>query len=151
MKLILICLFLGLSLSYDRMAAVNYAHKYCNKYNPNYNNYRTDKPGDEAAYFISQCLSIGGGQDLSGCEGLDDKGMINGNYALKLCLKSKGWIKNGLIAPGYIMFLFHTSYPLIVTKVNFRDIYYASHNPDRCDGKTYYFAGEMFAPPGKPF
>ena len=39
MKSILILFLLGFTFSYNRIGAANYALKYCNNYNPNYNKY----------------------------------------------------------------------------------------------------------------
>ena len=87
MKAILIFLLLGLTFSYDRIAAANYAQKYCNNYNPNYNKYETQK--EESANFVSQCMSIGGGQDFEGCEGKMIKECSKMVMLLKIALFQK--------------------------------------------------------------
>ena len=71
MKTILFLLLLGLAISYNANAAVNYALNHCRNYNRAYNSY----PGADCANFVSQCL-IAGGQSLSGCSGLDSKGTL---------------------------------------------------------------------------
>ena len=43
MKAIIIILLLGFTLSYEPKAAIAYARKYCNKYNPYYENYQEKK------------------------------------------------------------------------------------------------------------
>ena len=146
MKSILICLLLGLSFSYNKIGAINYALKYCNNYNPNYNNYK-DKGEEESANFVSQCISVGGGQDLTGCEGLDDKGMIPNSSNLKKCLISKGWKKNRLtIAKGYPIFTKVNSYAMFMTNVGTDGILYCSHAPDRCKARTNYKSVDIYTP-----
>ena len=146
MKTILICLLLGLSFSYNKIGAINYALKYCNNYNPKYNNYK-DKGEEESANFVSQCISVGGGQDLTGCEGLDDKGMIPNSSNLKKCLISKGWKKNRLtIAKGYPIFTKVNSYAMFMTNVGTDGILYCSHAPDRCKARTNYKSVDIYTP-----
>ena len=147
MKKILICLLLGFTFSYNGEGAVNYAKIYCNKYNPNYNNYKNSKDGNEAANFVSQCISVGGGQDLTECEGLDDKGMIPNSSNLKKCLISKGWKKNRLtIAKGYPIFTKVNSYAMFMTNVGTDGILYCSHAPDRCKARTNYKSVDIYTP-----
>ena len=137
MKAIIVCLLLGLSFSYSDIGAINYALRYCNNYNPKYNSYKgTEK--EESANFVSQCISIGGGQDLSGCEGLDDKGMIPKISDLKRCLISKGWKIGAKISTGDPLFLRTGSYAMIFTGFDNKRlmIKFSSHSPDRCDGVT---------------
>ena len=135
MKAILIFILLGLTFSYDRIAAANYALKHCNNYNPNYNKYETQK--EESANFVSQCMSIGGGQDFEGCEGRDDKGMFKDGYALKNCLISKGWKKTNIPQKGNPVFYKLGTYPLLITEdgvINHR-VTCCSHKPDRCNAR----------------
>ena len=146
MKKILICLLLGFTFSYNGEGAVNYAKIYCNKYNPNYNNYKNSKDGNEAANFVSQCISVGGGLDLTGCEGLDDKGMIKKNSDLKKCLTLKGWKKTNKISKGYPMFLRYGSFPMIITDVQRSGIIFCSHNYDRCDGRISFNSVDIYSP-----
>ena len=120
--------------------------KYCNNYNPEYNNYK-DKGEEESANFVSQCISVGGGQDLTGCEGLDDKGMIPNSSNLKKCLISKGWKKNRItIAKGYPIFTKVNSYAMFMTNVGTDGILYCSHAPDRCKARTNYKSVDIYTP-----
>ena len=146
MKSILICLLLGLVFSYNGEGAAAYAKKYCNKYNPNYHNYKKIDGTDESANFASQCISVGGGLDLTGCEGLDDKGMIKKISDLKKCIISKGWKITNKISKGYLMFLKAVFLPMIVTEVPKRDIIFSSHDFDRCDSRIGFNYVDIYAP-----
>ena len=113
-------------------------NKYCNNYNPNYNNYK-GRDKNEAANFVSQCISVGGGQSLDGCEGLDDKGMITSIHQLKKCLISKKWRKTTAPLLGDPLFLLGSFQAMILT--DYHDLYntnFSSHEPDRCNGLVKY-------------
>ena len=92
MKTIILILLLGISLSYDAGAALNYAKKYCSgsHYNPKYHDYRN--VGGDCANFVSQCLTAGG-LSLDGCSGKDNKGMLPNVGDLITCLKKKDGAK----------------------------------------------------------
>ena len=64
MKIILLSLLIGLTLTYSTSNAVSYAKKYCSNYNSAYNSYKGR--GGDCANFVCQCL-VAGGLDLSGC------------------------------------------------------------------------------------
>ena len=134
MKAILICLLIGLTLSYSTSGAINYARKYCKNYNSKYNNYAGS--GGDSANFISQCIHEGGGQSLSNCK-VDRKGMIIGIASLKKCLKEKGWKgysnRPNSFKAGYPIFLKDSSHAMLATGISGNTIYYCSHNNDRCD------------------
>ena len=144
MKVTLLLVLLGFALFYDPDAAVSYALAYCRDYNGAYNSY----PGNDCANFVSQCL-IYGGEDLSGCAGLDDKGAIPSVSDLKSCLSSKGWRSSSTRPSSFIAGypFFHNSYShaMIATSVNSGSVYYAGHTNDRCgdvsisSGVTWYY------------
>ena len=121
MKTVLICLLLGLALSYNADLALLYARNYCNKYNPKYNDYHKTERPKEAYNYISQCLKEGG-QDFTGCEGLDDKGMLTDTYDLQKCLLMKGWKKTDVFAPGYPIFRKDGTYSALVVEINGIDL-----------------------------
>ena len=133
MKAIIIILLLGITVSYDPKAAIAYARKYCNKYNPYYENYQ-EKKG--SVYFASQCL-YAGGQDFKGCSGTDNKGMFLNAEKLKTCLLSKGW-KYSASKPrdfkaGYPIFLKGSSHAMIAINIKGNYIAFSSHSTDRCE------------------
>ena len=146
MKKILIFLFFGLTFSYNPSNAVNYAKKYCNNYNPNYNNYKgTEK--EETANFVSQCISVGGGQDFTGCEGLDDKGMFTKVSDLKNCLILKGWKNRGsIIKRGFPAFLKTGYHVFLLTELDIVGPRYCSHDPDRCAALAKIRSLEIYTP-----
>ena len=84
MKSFLFLVLIGLAISYNANAAVNYALKHCRNYNKAYNSY----PGADCANFVSQCL-IAGGLSLKGCHGLDGKGTLPLVSNLRKCLSKK--------------------------------------------------------------
>ena len=94
MKAYIIILLLGISLSYNPRAAIEYANKYCSNYNKIFYNYNSENDGRDSANFVSQCLHEGG-QSFEGCNGVDLKGMIPRVSELKACLVSKGWKSSG--------------------------------------------------------
>ena len=117
-------------LSYDPGSAVSYAYNYCDKRNPDFNDY-TGQGGD-CANFVSQCL-LAGGQDLSGCS-VDDRGCVINVGALESCLMSKGWnyaesesVPDGFGAGGVITINNSGHAIIAVTSDTF-----AAHTNDRC-------------------
>ena len=130
MKAILIFILLGLTFSYNGEGAATYAKKYCDKYNPDYNKYvnRTE----ESANFVSQCISVGGGQDFEGCEARDNKGMFRSVSALKNCLISKGWKQTARCQKGNPIFMKSYSHSMIIIDSDANNIFFNSHYPDRC-------------------
>ena len=149
MKSILICLLLGLTLSYNAEFAVLYAKKYCGASNPNYHDYRKIDPNKESYNFMSQCIHAGG-QDFTGCEGLDDKGMLTDTYDLQKCLLMKGWKKTDVFAPGYPIFRKTASVVMngmIATGVEGPFIKFCSHCYDRCHSIILKRLVETYAPP----
>ena len=135
MKAILICLILGLTLSYDPQAAIAYADTYCRNYNPRYNNYPEYIRGN-AAHFISECLRAGG-LDFSGCANLNKEGMIPDYVSLQNCLVYKyGWKKYTTrppnYKPGYPTFLKYGPNAFLVVGIQGDNLYIDSHTPDRC-------------------
>ena len=146
MKTVLICLLFGLALSYNAQLALLYAQNYCNKYNPKYNDYHKTERPKEAYNYISQCLKEGG-QDFTGCEGLDDKGMLTNAYDLQKCLLSKGWKRSAGFAPGYPIFSLRYSVNGIVLSVDEKTVKYCSHAPDRCHSQSSKKSLETYAPP----
>ena len=146
MKTVLICLLFGLALSYNAQLALLYAQNYCNKYNPNYNDYHKMDGNKEAFNFISQCLKEGG-VDFTGCEGLDDKGMITDAYLLQKCLLSKGWKKSAIFAPGYPIFSLRYSARGIIISVSEKSVRFCAHGPNRCNSQIMKKLAETYAPP----
>ena len=139
MKAILLLVLVGLALSYNPSAAVNYALNHCRNYNSAYNTY----PGADCANFVSQCL-IAGGQSLSGCSGLDSKGTLPAVSNLKTCLRNKGWSSSstrpGSFIAGYPFFHNSYSHAMIATSISGSKVYYAGHTNDRC-GDVYMTSG----------
>ena len=147
MKSILILFLLGFTFSYNRIGAANYALKYCNNYNPNYNKY--SQQNIESVNFVSQCISIGGGQDFKGCEGRDDKGMFKYAIDLEICLMKKRWKRTAIPKKGIPMLYVHVhSYAWIIIddKVIDNKITYCSHIPDRCEAKGPSKIGVFYSP-----
>ena len=147
MKSILILLLFGLSFSYDRQGAVNYASKYCDKFNPDFNKYSENV--EESTNFLSQCLSVGGGQDFEGCEGKDDKGMFKNLDDLKNCLISKGWKKTETIKKGNAAFKKIRDGAVIVSNdFTFLGTFHlSSHGPKRCSASMHSKFAEFYEPP----
>ena len=136
MKTIILILLLGISLSYDAGAALNYAKRHCCKscYNKNYNNYRN--VGGDCANFVSQCLTAWG-LSFSGCGGRDNKGMIPGVSNLMNCLGAKGWKVNSKnFRPGYPFFKKNRSHAMLAGEVNGNTIQVYGHTNDRCGDIT---------------
>ena len=146
MKSILFCLLLGLALSYNAEFAVLYAKKYCGASNPNYHDYRKIDPNKESYNFMSQCIHAGG-QNFTGCEGLDDKGMFKNIHDLKKCLQAKGWTKTEIFAPGNPIFQRKYAYGMIATSVEDKVVKFCSHSPDRCHSQIVKKIVETYAPP----
>ena len=143
MKVALFLVLVGLALSYNPSAAVNYAKAHCKSYNYNYNTY----PGADCANFVSQCL-IAGGLSLSGCDGLDNKGAIPYVPNLINCIKKKGWSGHGsrpsCFKAGYPFFMNAYQHAMLALSISGNSVYYAGHTRDRCgeipisSGVTYY-------------
>ena len=136
MKVIVLILLAGISLSYNPDAAISYAKTYCKNFNPNYNNYKYK--GGDSANFVSQCLTAGG-LNFDGCRGRDDKGMIPNDIDLRSCLRSKGWKFSTTRPPS-----FRAGYPItdkyyyrtmIVTGIDGNNIFYCDHFYDKCNIK----------------
>ena len=139
--LILSLCLLGI-FSYDPGSAVGYADAYCDKRNPDFNDY-TGQGGD-CANFVSQCL-LAGGQDLSGCS-VDDRGCVINVGALEACLLSKGWhsaesdsVPEGFGAGGVIT-INNSGHAMIANSPSTFD----AHTNDRCscgipDGPKKFF------------
>ena len=145
MKSIIIILLLGISLSYNPTAAISYAHRYCNKYNPKYKNYKNS--GCDCANFVSQCMTAGG-LDLSECSGKDEKGMIPVIANLKTCLTQKKWkhssSRPAIFKAGYPIFMKVNSHAMLATGFSDGNIIYCSHGGDRCDGKIMASSVEYY-------
>ena len=145
MKTILIIFLLGLTFSYDRIGAANYAQKYCNNYNPEYKKYSDQN--EENVNFVSQCISIGGGQDFEGCEGRDNKGMFKNSADLKKCLISKGWKKTHVPQKGNPAFTRLGINTMILSgdQMDLKTLIYCSHTPDRCNAKAGHRYLEIYS------
>ena len=134
MKTIVFILLLGINLSYNPQAALNYASKYCSSYNQQYNNYRN--LGGDCANFVSQCMSAGG-QSFSGCAGIDNKGMVPGEANLQICLQSKGWKKYETqpksFKAGYPIFMKAYRHAMLATGFSGNNIKFSAHTDDHCD------------------
>ena len=141
MKAILLFVLLGLAISYNPSAAVNYALTYCKNYNPAYNRYS----GADCANFVSQCM-IAGGLYVSDCQ-VDGKGAIPSVANLKSCLNKRGWhsssTKPGSFRAGYPFFHNSYSHAMIATSISGSRVYYAGHTNDRC-GDVYMTSGVTF-------
>ena len=127
----LLSLLIGSSISYNAGKAIDYARKYCKKYNSNYKKY----PNADCANFVSQCL-IAGGENLSKCGGKDAKGAIPYVPNLRSCLEKLGWRSsvgvNKKFKAGYPFFE-GKNHAMIATGVNGNKITYYGHTNDRCD------------------
>ena len=130
MKIIVLVLLLCFAVSYKRERAVEYARKYCKKYNPAYINYKTSI-GD-SANFISQCLKAGG-FEFSGCAGRDSHGSIPIVSNLRSCLSLKGWKStrgvNNKFKDGYPFFMGNV-YSYLATAVIDKSIKFCSHSSE---------------------
>ena len=131
MKIILFCLLIVSLSAYNTGNDISYARQYCKNYNTKYIRY----DGVDCANFVSQCLKAGG-QDLSGCAGLDSKGAIPYVPNLQSCLTKKGW-KSQKGVPnkfkgGYPFFI-PNQHAMIATAVNGKTVTYCGHTNDRCD------------------
>ena len=134
MKTILICLILGLTLSYNPQAAITYGNTYCRKYNPQYSSYAHS--GGDCANFVSQCLHAGG-LDFSGCAHVNRQGMIPGCTSLQNCLRSKyGWKKYTTrppnYQPGYPIFRISHAHTLLVVGFQGNKLLIDAHTTDKC-------------------
>ena len=134
MKIILLSILIGLTLSYNTESAIIYAKRYCRNYNKAYD---YDGPKLQNPYFVSQCLKAGG-FDFKGCGGRDKDGLLMMVSNLKSCLTKKGWkSKTGLpkgFKGGYPFFN-GNQMAMIATRVIGNSVTYCSHKPDTC-GKT---------------
>ena len=139
MKYILILILFEILLCYNPSAAVEYARKYCQHYNPAYGNYANS--GGDCANFVSQCL-IAGGQSLDGCANIRTHGIIAGVTSLKNCLVKKGWKTSETRPPsfkaGYPMAYTNLKHITMATSVNGNIITYCGHTKDVCDRTLYY-------------
>ena len=133
MKAILICLLLGLALSYDAQAAVNYANTYCRNYNRNYASYKNS--GGDCANFVSQCMHAGG-IDFSGCQNVNRQVMIPGCTSLKRCLRSRGRTEYSSMPAnfkaGYPVFRTKYAHTLLVVGFKGNQLLVDAHTTDRC-------------------
>ena len=147
MRLLILYLLIGIvfSLSYNADKAIFYARKYCQHYNPQYDD--LGRLGGDAAHFVSQCL-IAGGLSLAECDGLNYDGTILGAENLKRCLQRKGWTYSSEITdkfkPGYPFFNKFNNHVKLATAVNKKTITFCSHTRDYCEQNTiiddsYYF------------
>ena len=137
MKSIIILLLFGLIFSYDRQGACNYAYKYCDKFNPDFNKYSENV--EESTNFLSQCLS----------EGKDDKGMFKNIDDLKNCLISKGWKKTDTIKKGNAAFQKIRDRAVIVSNdfTFLGNFHLSSHGPKRCSASMFHKFVEFYEPP----
>ena len=145
MKIILIFFVLGLTFSYDRIGAVNYALKYCDKGNPELFYYVDEI---EKVNFVSQCIKIGGGQDFEGCGRLTPDGMFYYLKDLESCLIKKGWKKTTIAQKGNLMISRPTGLCMIVTEDIVIDgaVTFCSHAPRRCNAKHSNKYVEFYSP-----
>ena len=139
MKYILILILFEILICYNPSAAVEYARKYCQHYNPAYGNYAIS--GGDCANFVSQCL-IAGGQSLDGCANIRTHGIIAGVTSLKNCLVKKGWKTSETRPPsfkaGYPMAYTNLKHITMATSVNGNIITYCGHTKDVCDRTLDY-------------
>ena len=132
--ILLFFLIIGLSLSYDRKAAVEYAKKYWKDYNKDYINY-ADIGGD-CANFVSQCM-IAGGFNFYGCSVTlrDSKASLPRVKDIYTCLLQKGWHHSKTLPPsfkaGYPVFLDDLSHIMIASSVNEGKVKISGHTNDR--------------------
>ena len=132
MKVFFLSLLICFVYTYDTNKAISYARRYCRNYNPLYPNYCQFS---DNAHFVSQCL-VAGGQDLKGCSGVNNRGLIEYVPNLENCLINKGWKKSvGMtkdFKAGYPFFI-HNQHAMIATSVSGNFLYYCAHTTDRCD------------------
>jgi hypothetical protein len=147
MKAIILLFLIGLTFSYDRSAAISYAKKYWQNYNPKYANYK-DQGGD-CANFVSQCM-IAGGFSFSSCSvsWRDSHGCLPRVRDLKSCLEQKGWkhssSKPAAFKAGYPMFAKSHSHAMLATTVDGSTVKFAAHTTNYYDHKLsesvdYYY------------
>ena len=123
-------------MSYDPSAAVEYARKYWNNYNPDYHNYAND--GGDCANFVSQCL-IAGGLNFKDCtvNRIDDKGCLQDVVDLKSSLSQKGWHNSTQIPPsfkaGYPVFLQKGSHVMLASSFDGKTVKVSGHTNNRWD------------------
>ena len=137
MRTIILFFLIGLSLSYDRKAAVEYARKHWNNYNDEeYINYADN--GGDCANFVSQCM-IAGGFNFYGCSVTyrDAKGSLPRVRDIYSCLIQKGWHKSKTLLPsfkaGYPVFLEDKSHVMIASSVSEGIVKISGHTNDRWD------------------
>ena len=132
MKSLILFLLIGLSILYNTKDAVSYARKYCNINDYIYYEYK-DSFG-YSANFVSRCLKTGG-QQLTGCVGLDSKGDIHLISNLRSCLTKKGWKSQKGMPKGFKAGypFFSENHAKIATYVRENNIKYCSHSNNRCD------------------
>jgi hypothetical protein len=141
MKTIILLFLIGLSFTYDPAAAVKYAKKYWQNYNPNYANYKND--GGDCANFVSQCM-IAGGFSFKSCSvsWRDGHGCLPRVRDLKSCLEQKGWhhstTKPAKFKAGYPLFKTSGSHAMLATKVEGNNVYFAAHTTNYYDHKLTY-------------
>ena len=147
MKAYIIILLLGISLSYNPKAAIEYANKYCSNYNKIFYNYNSENDGRDSANFVSQCLTAGG-LSLAGCSGKDNKGMLPNVGDLITCLKKKGWSKNSKkFRTGYPFFLRDHSHAMLAGPISNGYISIYGHTNNRCgDAKIKLSTVETYSP-----
>ena len=134
MKIILLSILIGLTLSYDTESAILYAKKYCKKYNTDY---KYDGVKLQSPFFVSQCLKAGG-FDFNGCGGGREGGLLMTCSDLKSCLTKKGWKSKIGVPKGFkggYPFFNGNQIAMIATDVSGNTVTYCSHVPDAC-GKT---------------
>ena len=147
MRAIIVLFLIGLSLSYNREAAVEYAKQYWKNYNKDYIN--NAEMGGDCANFVSQCM-IAGGFNFYGCSVTlrDEKGCLPRVKDLSSCLLQKGWHQSRTLPPsfkaGYPVFLVEGSHVMIASSVNEGVVKISGHTNDRCDATIsgnieYYF------------
>ena len=97
---------LGISLSYDPQAVVEYANKYCKETNPEYDEDQENDVGS-GVNFVIQCL-IAGGLVISNCL-TNGKGSISNSIDLSSCLIQKGWKSSEIGSKK-----FKAGYPVVI-------------------------------------
>ena len=133
MKIIILLLLIGLSLTYDRSAAIKYARTLCSSYHyPEYE--------QTSASFVSQCM-IAGGMNFNSCSigWRDEHGGFPRATDLKSCLQQKGW-KHSSSRPasfkaGYPIFSTQYEHAMLATAISGNSVRFAT--PDVCDRTIY--------------
>ena len=146
MKYLLLLLSIGLIVSYDRSAAVRYAKKYCNSFNPKYKNY--NPLGGDCANFVSQCLIAGGMNLVSMCGSAaawGQGGTVPAVDDMRNCFKRNGWSSSSSAKKEFkmgdvVLYNGHATFAVS----GYPKVLIAAHNDNRCADSPNYRSGAVY-------